>query len=217
MINELLDGDLEALVRNCNLVWLPAHQPVSAIGSRELSNGKKMTAKDWRANRLVDVLARKAAETGRAPPSVRSLIASGRSAAKHAAALLGVVTHAANNHRVTVRRPDGTMGVQTMRDAQQPAKRSKGERRRQGAPPAPAPLGVRGAQAALASLQAEALKRTPTPASRHSARKRRLEAEATQRAVTRIAESAASATQRPSAKVRLAEVHRRVRARLAIP
>ena len=104
-----------------------------------------------------------------------------------------------------------------MRDAQQPAKSSKGERRRQDAPPAPAPLGVHDAQAALASLQAEALKRAPTPASRHNARKRRLEAEATQRAVTRIAERAAAATQRPSAQVRIAEVHRRVRARLAMP
>ena len=72
------------------------------------------------------------------PKSVRCLLESGRIAVKHAAAVLAVVTHSANNHQVPVQRPDGTWGTRTVRDAQQP-ERGTGKRRRSPKPPAEPP------------------------------------------------------------------------------
>ena len=57
-IGQSLDGTLDDLTGNRNLVWLPAHQTTSAIQKKVLSNGRYMTTVDWRANRLVDALAR---------------------------------------------------------------------------------------------------------------------------------------------------------------
>jgi hypothetical protein len=120
-----LDGDITQLVRRRRLVWLPAHQSATAIGNRTLSNGKEMTALDWRANRLVDALAKMAAAVGRMPKALSRLLDSGKAACRHAAALLGVVTHAANNCHVQEQREDGTLVTRIKRDAQQPARRPR--------------------------------------------------------------------------------------------
>ena len=119
---------------------MPAHQPLSAIATAVLSNGKLLSGVDWRANRLVDALAKQAAATMRTPVEVRSLLESGQAAVKHHSAVLGVATHAANNHEMAFQRPDGTMGFHTIRDAQQPSRHSA-RRMRQTKPPAePKPL-----------------------------------------------------------------------------
>ena len=81
---------------------------LSATSSATLSNNKLLSGVDWQANRLVDALAKQAATSVQAPRAVRCLLESGRAAVKHVAALLAVVTHAANNHKVTVQLPDGT-------------------------------------------------------------------------------------------------------------
>ena len=120
-----LDGDIATLTRERRIAWLPAHQPLCSIGCRTLSNGQLLTGADWRANRLVDALAKKAAATAQAPRAIIRLLESARAAAKHAAALLGVVTHAAHNCSVPVQRPDGSWGTTTRRDAKQPEDRSK--------------------------------------------------------------------------------------------
>ena len=64
MIASALDGDTTSMVEHKQLVWMPAHQPLSAVGHKELSNGKLLTVVDWRENRVVDALAKLAATRG---------------------------------------------------------------------------------------------------------------------------------------------------------
>ena len=54
----------------------------------------------WRANRLVDALAEIAAAHDAAPSKVVRFLKKADAAAAHAACLLGIVTHAANNHLI---------------------------------------------------------------------------------------------------------------------
>ena len=56
-----MDGSINRLAKDGLLVWMPAHQTSAAIGVQTLSNGDKLSATDWRANRLVDALAKQAA------------------------------------------------------------------------------------------------------------------------------------------------------------
>ena len=125
-----LDADITCLVRDEKLVWVPAHQTTAAIGNKELSNGQMLTAVDWRANRLVDALAKQAARERQAPPAITRLLTSGKVAVNHAAALLGEVTHAANHCSVQVHHPDGSTSVKICRDAQKPAQAYRGPRER---------------------------------------------------------------------------------------
>ena len=138
LIASSTDGRIEALTQHGNLVWMPAHQPLSAIGSAVLSSGKLLTGVDWRAKRLVDALAKRAATMSQAPRPVRCMLESGQIAVKHAAALLAAVTHAANNHKVPVQHPDGTWGSRTLRDAQQPSGHSRRQRKLPKPPSEPA-------------------------------------------------------------------------------
>ncbi len=72
-----MDGNIATLVEDGQLVWMPARQPLRAIDSETLSNGKLLTGVDWRANRLVDALAKMAATTGKAPYAITRLLESG--------------------------------------------------------------------------------------------------------------------------------------------
>ena len=72
-----MDGNIATLVEDGQLVWMPAHQPLRAIDSETLSNGNLLTGVDWRANRLVDALAKMAATTGKAPYAITRLLESG--------------------------------------------------------------------------------------------------------------------------------------------
>ena len=94
MIAHAADGDVADLVNSGKLVWMPAHKSHHAIGNALLSNGNALSATDWRANRLVDCLAKAAAKILAAPSSVSAFLRSADAAAAHAACLLGVVTHA---------------------------------------------------------------------------------------------------------------------------
>ena len=140
LIADSLDGNIAILIINRNLILMPAHQALSAIGVKVRSDGRLLTVVDWRANRLVDALAKLAAAFGQAPKAITRLLESGRIAVRHGAALLGVVTHAANNHKLQVERPDGTWGTSSIRDAQQPANHRKRQRAPLQAPKAPKPL-----------------------------------------------------------------------------
>jgi hypothetical protein len=209
-----LDGDTAKLVRDGLLAWMPAHQSLGAIGTRELSNGKLLTGRDWRANRLVDALAKMAAAKMQAPRATRALLESGQVAAKHAAALLGVVTHAANNHKVPHLLPGGAGGFRTLRDAQQPERHCRKRRQLPKPPAAPAPP-LAATLRAAPSLEIESCKRPRTAKAKVQARKRKEEEALTWRRVLQVGSSAASSREGPPAQQRLAELHRRVRARLA--
>ena len=97
----------------------------------KLSDGKRLTAVDWRANRLVDALAKRAAATSRAPPAIIRLLDSATVAVRHAACLLACVTHHANNHRVEKISDDGSISYTVCRDAVSAPKGRK--RKRDGA------------------------------------------------------------------------------------
>jgi hypothetical protein len=123
-IGFILDGDTTVLDRLSLLVWQPAHQTVQAIGQRTGSDGRKITTVDWRANRLVDALAKQGAEIVRASREIRNLVESGKAASLHAACNLGRVTFAANNHKVEKLDDKGQAVTVVSRDAE-PAPRRK--------------------------------------------------------------------------------------------
>ena len=99
------------------LVWMPAHGSAGTIGSATMSNGEKVGPLHWRANRLVDLLAKSAARPLRVHCKVRKLIQTASHALEYSLAKLGVVTHAANNFETTVVLPDGHRSTQTLRDS----------------------------------------------------------------------------------------------------
>ena len=57
-IEDSLDGDIGSLVNDERLSWIPAHLSIRAVGEMRLPDGKRLTMTDWRANRLVDILAK---------------------------------------------------------------------------------------------------------------------------------------------------------------
>jgi hypothetical protein len=121
LIFDALDGGAgapESMVR-----WMPAHRTGGAIGMALKSDGTKITFTEWRANRLVDVLAKTAAAFDRVPPSTLAKVKAAGRAVEHSLAKLGTITHACNNHVVDVVRPDGTLGHRKLRDSA-PEKRS---------------------------------------------------------------------------------------------
>ena len=87
---------LAAGERSVNLIWMPAHTTVAAVGSRRRSDGRTLSPVDHRANALADTLAKMAAELTRVPRFVMDEIANAEEAFEHAMALLGVVTRVAN-------------------------------------------------------------------------------------------------------------------------
>jgi len=129
-IANALDGDIRRLVSHNNLVWLPAHLTLQAVGERKLSNGVRMTIIDWRANRLVDALAKMAAAQSKMPPAMLALLKTATLAAQYSARLLGRVTHAANNCPELVLNEDGTSSQVLRRDSQSaPRQHCKRKRR----------------------------------------------------------------------------------------
>ena len=118
MIGNLLDGDLGQLICGKSLLWQPAHQSRAAVGVATLSDGKLVSWTDWRANRLADALAKSAAGHRAMPISTERFLKSATAAARHAAGLLGAVTHAANNHVVQVVDDQGRITRQVCRDAE---------------------------------------------------------------------------------------------------
>ena len=96
------------------LAWMPAHTSRAAVGRWLRSDGRPVSLRDWRANRLVDKLAKVAASHRALPKDLLRLLKNASDATEHAGACLGLATHAANNYRETSWRPDGT-AVQTLR------------------------------------------------------------------------------------------------------
>ena len=120
-IAHALDGDFGALVASGCLVWMPAHQTARAIGEVKLSDGTRLTAVDWRANRLADALAKQEAGRDAATAASSELRADAAQAVRHAAALLGRTTFAANHHVVQVCGEDGVVRNVVRRDATTPS------------------------------------------------------------------------------------------------
>ncbi len=86
LIGGTVDGDFTALADPRRLVWMPAHQGFGAIFSKTLSNGKLYSVVDWRANRLVDAIAKCFANGMLVPDYFISLTMSARLSCKHSVA-----------------------------------------------------------------------------------------------------------------------------------
>ena len=112
-----LDGRLEQLVSSNRLIWMPAHKSATAIGQACKSNASPVTARDWRSNRLVDGLAKLAANDGAAPQASVQLVQSAEALVRHKAAQLAVATFNANNHKWKTTRADGSLVTRTIRDS----------------------------------------------------------------------------------------------------
>ena len=203
-IADTLGTDISMLMTTGLLVWLPAHLSHDAVGEVKLSDGSRLTPVDWRANRLADKLAQVAAGTRAEPKHVVDLLESFDAASAYAAALLGVVTHAANNHNVTEVDEAGNLVTRTKRDSMA----KPGHKRPQGPRPMPAPPAPARAQSAAPKLCAPW---RPPKEETAAARKRREQQEAVNRRVEAIG---CSLRPRPGTPT-LSAVQERIRARIA--
>ena len=204
-----LDGNITLLVRDSLLTWGPAHLTIGMIGERHLSNGTRLTAVDWRANRLADGLAKKAAARFALPDDTAELVQSAEAAVLYAACILGRTTHGANNCRTVEVGADGSSKVTIRRDATQAPrtyrKRAACSDRPLADPPAKRPRPV-----------APWVPPTPLSAARQDSKRRRERSE--ERLNERVQEIGATlqdAGGRPSAASRLAALRTRVSAREA--
>ena len=121
LIGSCLDGTSWQAAAE-RVTWMPAHGSKASVGRALRSDDLPITATDWRANRLADALAKAAASRFRLPYKVRHVVATAMKAYEHAAALAGMVTHAANNHHVSAIAHDGTYVHKKVRDALPPAR-----------------------------------------------------------------------------------------------
>ena len=211
-IAETMGTDIKGLTDSGLLVWVPAHLNRNAVGESKLSDGRRLSCVDWRANRLVDKLAKTAARATSDAKAVVELAASLEAATNHAAALLGIVTHAANNHMVTFVDEDGQSKQQIQRDS---VDKPKDKRYKV---PGNEPMAMQPEQPAPASASQEpstprppALWKQPrqeTPGTRE--RKRQREALS-----NRVDAIGASLRPSSSAHAPLSAVHERIRAKFA--
>ena len=125
IIAHLLDGNLGTLGQARKLTWMPAHQSAKAIGCAMKSTGTPITALDWRANHLVDGLAKRAAAVGATTEEETKLIASAERLVKHCAGQLAAATYRANNCVEAFVGKDGMTRSRCIRDSQEIPKAKK--------------------------------------------------------------------------------------------
>ena len=146
MIVQVLDGDF-TLARGM-VTWMPAHGSVASIGCAKDSRSRPVDATMWRANRLVDLLAKAAAAPHRLPESARVRLQSARSLYLHHTARLGMATYAANNYHTTVSDDAGVAVHRVLRDSTAARPWASRQRRRSQAPTPPAqPVATPGSRA----------------------------------------------------------------------
>jgi hypothetical protein len=209
-IAQILGVDVVTLVVGGKLVWIPAHKSASAVGESKLSNGDRMSYVDWKANRLVDLLAKAAAEHLSSGRSVLNLLASAEAAAAHAACCLGIVTHAANNHKVDAIGEGGKVITKVVRDSVDEPKLARAT---SAPPPVAQPIRTRtsdeGNTTALAWV-------APTPKVQANRQQRAGSCDALRMRVQDIGGTLATREGKTPASVRLAGLAERVRAKAAL-
>ena len=87
------------------MVWLPAHTSQDRVGEAQCSDGLVLSYDMWQANRMVDLLAKEAAERVRQPPATRKWIKSHFKRLRDVAVFVGQLTYEAGAHVS----PDGTV------------------------------------------------------------------------------------------------------------
>ena len=127
MVAHNLDNDFRCVAEGTT--WMPSHGTVDTIRQTLDSNGKAVTSIMWRANRLVDDLAKSAAGAERLPPWIMEGIKNAANLVLYSAARLGTATHGANNHPITVTLENGSIMQKVVRDSTadtaRPANRKK--------------------------------------------------------------------------------------------
>ena len=96
---------------------MPAHGAQCSIGRALMSNRVPISPIHWRANRLVDLLAKSVARPWRIKEDDRATIKDAEDTIAYSLAFLGAVTHAANHHKASVTRRDGSSYSATIRDS----------------------------------------------------------------------------------------------------
>ena len=120
MIAHALDGSVTKLLDGDKLIWMPAHKSLTGSLARRKSNGSLVKPWEWRANALADLLAKVGAPHSVVAERCEAVLDSATLAIRHGAALLGAVTHAANNCKYVEQLDDGTTRTTTWRDSSQP-------------------------------------------------------------------------------------------------
>ena len=119
MIFHALDGTaLETALER--LVWMPSHKTLVASSLCLKSDGAPVSATDWRSNRLVDGLAKRAADCCRTHQDLRGYLHHAKTMVEHSAAIIGMAAYGANNYSVTVWSPQGKLVDATRRDSSPP-------------------------------------------------------------------------------------------------
>ena len=135
-ILQACDGDTSRVIKNHCLNWMPAHTSAANATERKMASGKEVSIIDWRANTLADHLARNAAESSAPPKRTVRLVKDAVEMVKCAAAKLGMITWAANNHEVVEIQQDGSTKKVLKRDSTEPLL-PRSTARRQPKEPAP--------------------------------------------------------------------------------
>ena len=115
MIRSVLDDNFQLAIERVS--WMPSHESVEAVGRLRDSQGRPITSVMWRANRLADALAKKAASEHRLPSHALHQVEASAQLVRYHAAKLGVVTHSANNHHVPMVDESGATVVKVVREA----------------------------------------------------------------------------------------------------
>ena len=213
-IANTLGGCFKAFEGSNRLVWMPAHTTIASVGEVKMSNGSRLTTVDWRANRLVDALAKLSALEAQYLPAAIKLLKSAEKAVLYAAKLLGRVTYAANHHSITVTDDLGNSKTKICRDVMDAPKRKK---RRLSPPPGKpkaAPSSTRTVTVKCCTdveiikpLKAPRVGAAPLT---HAQAARHQDQEHLKRRVEEIGSSLVTPPQRPSANDRLTALRRRV-------
>ena len=82
-----------------------------------LSNGIRLSPSDWRANRLVDILAKRAAAFHQLTTNAAQTLANAAQLSQWALAQLARVTHHANNHEIVSVDDRGVSSTKVIRDS----------------------------------------------------------------------------------------------------
>ena len=218
LIDDLMDGQAAPLRRS--LVWMPAHTSIDQCMHRQRSDLKSVTAIDWRANQLADVLAKEAAKDDPRRRAAAKYISNAKRALLHHAAILGMATYEANDHKIDRESIDGSIKEVIVRDSTSLPANAKRTRR--------LPAGIKRKAAASNDEPATAIASNLLPTCVHGST-RAAEKASCKRAKTAAARTAersilssvindtAQRLLRPvsttSADVRLAALRERIRAR----
>ena len=124
-IANIVGDDVSTIVSSGKLVWLPAHQSRTRVGQAKSSNGMRLSPIDWRANRSVDVLSKRAAAFHQLTAHAANTLAHAANLSQWALAQLARVTHSANNHETVSVDEHGVSSTKVTRDSMERPKFAK--------------------------------------------------------------------------------------------